>query len=67
LEEYRRTYVGDSAALFDVSGVPIEPERRLVSENASSDLAATDVADIVSGEAAESRTAGVLRARSVAR
>lgn len=47
LEEYRRMYVGDAAALFDVSGVPIEPERRLVSENASSDLAVIDVADIV--------------------
>lgn len=46
LDEYRSMYIGDSAALFDISGYVIEPERRLVSEDTSSDLAVIDVGGI---------------------
>ena len=46
LQQYRGMYVLDSAALFDVSGCPIQPETRLVSESPSTDLAVIDVAGV---------------------
>jgi hypothetical protein len=47
LHEYRNLYVNDAATLLDVSGCPLQPSKRMISEDASTDLAVIDVSDVV--------------------
>lgn len=46
LERFRTLYAEDAATLFDVSGYALQPWNRIVSEDATTDLAVVDVANV---------------------